>query len=337
MCNHHLQDRKLSLKAKGLLSQILSLPEDWDYTLRGLAAINKESVNTIGNIVNELIEAGYIIREQSRGSYGKFANTEYVIFELPQSRGEEETEPYCDVENADGDEKSLENTGTSPCHKNCDTVKREKDTEIFCDVKDADGDEKNLEDTGVSPCHKKRDTVKRDTDSCDANKIRNNKVLNNKIRNIEECHNQSDQSGYFYHAMQKSSKKQQEDEYEIYRGIIHENINYDALLADYPDKVKQIDGMVNIILDVVTSKKDTIWIAKEEKSQSVVKSKFLKLDKSNIDYVLYCLGNNTTQVQDMMAYMRTALYNAPDTEQVYWQNRAMSKLYGGRGGPAETP
>lgn len=67
MCNHHLQDRKLSLKAKGLLSQILSLPEDWDYTLRGLAAINKESVNTIGNIVNELIEAGYIIREQSRG------------------------------------------------------------------------------------------------------------------------------------------------------------------------------------------------------------------------------------------------------------------------------
>ena len=63
MSNMHLRDKELSLKAKGLLSLMLSLPDDWDYTLRGLAAINKESINTISGIVNELIEHGYIIFE----------------------------------------------------------------------------------------------------------------------------------------------------------------------------------------------------------------------------------------------------------------------------------
>ena len=61
MSNHHLKDRGLSLKAKGLLSMILSLPDEWNYTLRGLAAISKEGVDAIGSAVRELEKAGYII------------------------------------------------------------------------------------------------------------------------------------------------------------------------------------------------------------------------------------------------------------------------------------
>lgn len=338
MCNHHLQDRKLSLKAKGLLSQILSLPEDWDYTLRGLAAINKESINTIGNIVHELIDAGYIIREQSRGNYGKFANAEYVIFEVPQSRGEGGIGSFCDTQDAGSDENSFEDMGALPCHKNCDTAGREEEAEISGGVDETGLDGKSLENTDVSPCHKKRDTVKRDTGFCDDNKIQKNKELNNKIWNIEKYRklsNPSDLSCNTSHAIEESPGRQQRDEYGIYREVIRGNISYDALVSDHPDKVKEIDGMVNIILDVVTSKKDTIRIAREEKPQPVVKSKFLKLDKGHVDYVLHCLGKNTTQVQDMMAYMRTALYNAPDTEGIYWQNRAMHDLYGARDGPGD--
>ena len=84
MSNHHLRNKNLSLKAKGLLSQMLSLPEEWDYSLKGLAHINKESVDAVRTAVLELEKAGYVVREQTRASQGTFAQIEYVIYEIPQ-------------------------------------------------------------------------------------------------------------------------------------------------------------------------------------------------------------------------------------------------------------
>ena len=84
MSNHHLRDKSLSLKAKGLLSQMLSLPEDWDYTLTGLSIINRESKDAIRSAVNELEQAGYIRRHQTADAKGKFSVNEYVIYEQPQ-------------------------------------------------------------------------------------------------------------------------------------------------------------------------------------------------------------------------------------------------------------
>lgn len=84
MSNCHLRDKRLSLKAKGLLSQMLSLPEDWDYTLSGLAYINLESKDAIRSAVNELESAGYIQRHQTVKANGKFGANEYVIHERPQ-------------------------------------------------------------------------------------------------------------------------------------------------------------------------------------------------------------------------------------------------------------
>lgn len=84
MSNHHLKDMNLSLKAKGLLSMMLSLPDSWNYTTRGLAAICKEGVDAIGSAVRELEKAGYIVRCLLRGEGGRIADTEYVIYEQPQ-------------------------------------------------------------------------------------------------------------------------------------------------------------------------------------------------------------------------------------------------------------
>ena len=83
MSNYHLRDKSLSLKAKGLLSQMLSLPEEWDYTLSGLACINKESKDAIRSAVNELEQAGYITRRQTTTEGGRFGSNEYVIRERP--------------------------------------------------------------------------------------------------------------------------------------------------------------------------------------------------------------------------------------------------------------
>ena len=83
MSNHHLKDKSISLKAKGLLSQVLSLPEGWDYTISGLAYINKESVTAIGSAVDELQSAGYVERTQSRRANGQMGKTDYVFHEIP--------------------------------------------------------------------------------------------------------------------------------------------------------------------------------------------------------------------------------------------------------------
>lgn len=85
MSNYHLRDKRLSLKAKGLLSQMLSLPDDWDYTLSGLCAINLESKDAIRTAIVELERLGYIQRRQTVTESGRFAGNEYTIYERPQS------------------------------------------------------------------------------------------------------------------------------------------------------------------------------------------------------------------------------------------------------------
>ena len=85
MSNHHLRNKELTLKAKGLLSQMLSLPENWDYTLAGLSHINKESIDAIRTAVLELEKAGYIKRSQGRDKKGKMTAITYTIYEQPIS------------------------------------------------------------------------------------------------------------------------------------------------------------------------------------------------------------------------------------------------------------
>lgn len=84
MSNTHLKDKSLSLKAKGLLTQMLSLPEDWDYTLKGLASLNRDGKDAIREAVRELERAGYVIRRRVRDGRGRLLGNEYVIYEQPQ-------------------------------------------------------------------------------------------------------------------------------------------------------------------------------------------------------------------------------------------------------------
>lgn len=115
MSNHHLKNKNLTLKAKGLLSVMLSLPETWDYTLKGLAIINREGVDAIREAVRELEKAGYIVRTRVRNAKGQLTGTEYVIYEQPQV--DESEQPVSDqptsekpvLENPILDNPALEN------------------------------------------------------------------------------------------------------------------------------------------------------------------------------------------------------------------------------------
>ena len=111
MSNHHLRNHTLSLKAKGLLSQMLSLPEDWDYTLKGLAQINKESIDAIREAVRELERAGYIKRSRERDERGCLRGTVYTIYEQPHAEAtpEEPAQALPTLDNPTLEKPTLEN------------------------------------------------------------------------------------------------------------------------------------------------------------------------------------------------------------------------------------
>ena len=92
MANYHLRDKRHSLKAKGLLSVMISLPSEWDYILAGLAYISKEGVSAIRAAIQELEEDGYVTRARLRNEAGQLGDTEYTIYEFPQNE-EKTAEP----------------------------------------------------------------------------------------------------------------------------------------------------------------------------------------------------------------------------------------------------
>lgn len=124
MSNHHLRDKRLSLKAKGLLSQMLSLPDDWDYTLSGLAYINRESKDAIRSAVNELERAGYVQRHQTTNASGKFSVNEYIIYERPISANPSSEKPSSDNPTPD---KPLQDNPTQLNTKKSNTEKQSTD------------------------------------------------------------------------------------------------------------------------------------------------------------------------------------------------------------------
>lgn len=114
MSNHHLRDKRLSLKAKGLLSLMLSLPEDWDYTLSGLAKINSEGKGAIRSAIMELEQAGYVQRRQTMDRNGQFGTNEYIIREEPFSASPLSKNPTTDFP-----------TTENPSTENCTQIKKD--------------------------------------------------------------------------------------------------------------------------------------------------------------------------------------------------------------------
>lgn len=90
MCNIHLRDKSLSLKAKGMLSIFLSLPDEWHYSVKGLAGICQEGPDCIRSVLKELESAGYLVRRRTRKENGQLGDAEYLIFETPQPKNDED-------------------------------------------------------------------------------------------------------------------------------------------------------------------------------------------------------------------------------------------------------
>ena len=283
MSNHHLRNKELTLKAKGLLSQMLSLPEDWDYTLAGLSLINRESIDAIRTAVWELEKAGYITRRQGRDDKGKMTAIEYTIYEQPQPPAAASPEPKNPtLENPTTDKPILENP--TP-----DKPTTENPTQLNKDIQKTD--------------LPKKEKINTDLSSTDSIPIHSLNPL-----------------PYDGEAATPPERKRKEatDAYSVYEEIIKDNIEYDHFVRYGQVDKDRLDEIVSIILETVCSKRKTIRIAGDDYPAELVKAKFMKLNSSHIEFVFDCMKENTTKIRNIKQYLKAVLFNAPNTIDSYY-------------------
>jgi len=266
MSNHHLRDKALSLKSKGLLSMMLSLPEDWNYTTRGLAKICKEGVDAIGGALRELESAGYIVRHQMRDRQGRISDTEYVIYEQPQPKAPDTPQP--DTASPDTEKPAELNIEKSKTQKS-NTQGSSTDSIPFRGFAAA-----------RPPERKGRDAM-----------------------SVEEM--------------------------ESYRDLVLENIEYDHLCREFTTYREDLDEIVELIVETVCARRKTTRIAGADFPHEVVRSRFLKLDSSHIEFVMECLHNNTTEIRNMKQYLLTVLFNAPTTMNNHYTAQVNHDMHAG--------
>ena len=109
------------------------------------------------------------------------------------------------------------------------------------------------------------------------------------------------------------------DEYHSYANIIRENMEIDILYQQYPYDKELLDGIYDLILETVLCRTDSVCIASNQYPAQLVKSKFLKLNSSHIQYVMDCLKETTSKVRNIKKYLLAALFNAPTTMRSYYQ------------------
>lgn len=120
------------------------------------------------------------------------------------------------------------------------------------------------------------------------------------------------------------------DERRSYERYFREHLYIDDLKQSYPYDHGRIDEILELLVDTVCSIAKTIRCAGEDRPAEVVKSRFMKLEHSHIQYVLDCIHDNTTDIRNIKAYMLTTLYNAPITIDHYYQTKVNHDLYGWR-------
>ena len=279
MSNYHLRDMSLSLKAKGLLSLMLSLPENWDYTMKGLARICKDGVDSISGGIRELEARGYLIRERVRGANGQLGSIEYTILEQPKEPAPTQEKPI--RENPVQANPTLDAPMQGdPAQLNTKKSSKEKSKTDLSSTEGSNPIQSNPQPLMGTPPAEGRIG----TDGMGARGI--------------------------------------------YREIILDNIGYEYLIQDSHIDREQLDEIADLIVDIVCSARKTIRIAGDDFPAEVVKSRFMKLDSSHVQYVMDCMRENTTYVRNIKKYLLAALYNAPATIGNYYSSLVQHDMYG---------
>ena len=293
MSNTHLKDRRLSYKSKGLLSVILSLPPDWDYTITGLSVIAADGIDSVKTAIKELEQYGYVSRTQLRDERGRMAQNEYRVYENPTDNPD-----YVSPEQVTPKQDAPDDNAAE--HKPNKSVPKKKSKCNF----------------SVSPSAENPSTVTPTADNTRADTIE--KFTPAQAQEREDRIELIDKG--------KNISFSSVAERELYGEIIRENISYEDNYARNIGERQQVDELVSIMTDVICSSSPTIRVNGEAVSQEVVKSRFLKLTDEEIDYVLYAMQHNSSRIGNIRSYLITMLYNSKSTVSNYFANMAYNDI-----------
>ena len=288
MSNHHLRNTDLSLKAKGLLSLMLSLPENWDYTTKGLACICKDGIDSINSGVKELEVNGYVIRRRLRNDKGQLTTTEYTIFEQPQNLDMTDTPPK-------GENPILDNP-----------------------ILDNQAQEKPILENPILGKPKQAEPILGNPHQLSTN-ILNTNSLNTDLLNMEVSNPYP--SNLYQSNKEPQEKKMRYDEIRCdspaeIKEIVLENIEY-MYIKDNHNR-ERLDEIVDLMVETLCSTKATINVAGDDYPAQLVKEKLLRINCLHIDYVFECLDKTTTYIRNIRRYLLATLFNAPSTIDSYY-------------------
>lgn len=264
--NGILKNQSLSLKDRGLIITLLSLPDNWAFTINGLSKIIPDGKDSIKNSLKHLEELGYVSKTQSRGEFGKYGNIVIEVHETPIL-------PI--VENPSTENPLTENPLTGkPVPENLSQYNNNKYNT-----------NKSIIHQSIHPS------------------------INN--QNVDGLVDMDESENYIY-----------------LKNLIKKNIEYDILSDQFKDLTDKdiLDQIVDLITEICSFAKKDILINGNHIPSALVKTKFLKLDSSNIQYVMEELKKGTSKIKNPHSYLISMLYNAQNTQNVHYQSAVNSDM-----------
>ena len=306
MANHHLKNLNLSLKAKGLLSVILSLPDDWDYTLKGLTLISKEGIDAIREAVRELEAEGYIHRTRFRNERGQLGAAEYVIYEIPQAvsdsadtgENNDEHQPQESEEIEESDNQAVNASPVSVIPQELASEIDESDTSALITSTSVT----SALDTGVQVSPALAMPISQNPTQ-EPSMLGIPMQLNTNIQNTYSPKDVNDQMlNQSIHPSIKNPSINPVNP-ERLRASVRFQLEYDILCENHKYDTDRIDEIVDLIVETLCSSRSTIAVAGDELPAELVKGRLLKLDSSHIEYVLDSIKKTTTAVRNIKKYL----------------------------------
>lgn len=322
MSNHHFQNENLSLRAMGLLSYMLSKPDNWSFSIEGIASKCKDGKESVRSAVNELVDNGYIVRRsRTRDEKGHLKEAVYDVYESPEENPDFKTAP-------ETQKRSLTTVRKS---KKKAAPKQEKTPMVENPTLDSYGEKYPMADfpTLGNPTVAKPTEVQPTEGSPS---LLNTNILNTNLLNTNLSINQVSSRDKSTNVENSADVIDVIDEMDFERAIkeVEEQISADILYHDNQNQSGVIDELIEIIATVYTTERSHLKIGGNNLDIVLVRKRLRSLDSGHIEYVLECIANCTAAIRNRRSYLLTCLYYAPVTIDGYYANQVAHDL--ARGG-----
>lgn len=341
MANYHLRDNRLSLKAKGLLSVMLSLPAGWDYTLAGLAHISREGISAIRGAVLELECAGYVVRTRIRNKAGQLTDSEYTIYEFPQGENlpdpgmiHDSAVPVMSSDRSQGMESGRSSSG-NPVSGNpmsgfptlgippLDDPALGNRTQTNTDIERKEKrntDRSNPNQSGTYPSIG-------DMEPQEPGMQHQQAAISDAAAKMDTACSQAQLLPSSSHEAMSVQQEYMTEEtsipgmrrrltYDEFVRKVKRQIDYwDLIDGKYKD---EIENILSIMVEVLSAQCQTFTISGRKYPADLVHYRFSEINANTVEYVLECMHNCGSDIRNIKQYLITALFNAPATCDSYY-------------------